>query len=101
MLYEDLRQRYGTHIAKRVQHELNRSEFERIVLENLPVHLEERADKMERDYQALMNNPMERGNVRSEILHKRWRDAEDLAYLLSVAEEVSMTVRAAIAQGNK
>jgi hypothetical protein len=98
MLYEELRHRYGNHVANRVRRELSRNEFNQTTLENLPAYLEERAKKLGGNYQALMDNPFERGNVRSEILQKRWRDAEDLAYLLSIAEDVTAAVRGAIAK---
>lgn len=101
MLYEELQSRYGAHIAKRVQHELSRSEFLNVELEALLMFLEQRADKAAHDYKKLMDNPLERGNVRSGILQKTWSDAEELAYLLSVAEDVSATVRATLCASGK
>ena len=101
MVYEELQQRYGNHIAKRVQLELGKAEFHSVDIDVLPAFLESRAEKAAQDYKLLAENPLERGSMRSEVLQKRWREAEDLAYLLSVAEDVSITVRAAIAGGSK
>ena len=100
MLYNELEQRYGAHIAKRVQIGLNRSEFTSASLERLLPILEARAEKAAQDYKKLMDNPLERGNVRSEVLQKWWHDAEDLLYLLTVAEDVSTTVRTTLANGS-
>lgn len=99
MLFDELQQRYGSHIAKRVKHGLAPTEFNSVNLEKLPAYLETRAEKAARDYKALMENPLERGNVRSEVLQKLWREAEDLAYILSIAEDVTTTVRASLANG--
>ena len=96
MLYEDLQQRYGNHIAKRVRLALGSKEFNNADVGTLLNYLETRAEKVAQDYRTLMSNPLERGNMRSETLQKQWRDAEDLAYLLSVAEDVSTAVRASI-----
>lgn len=93
MLYEEIRQRYGSHIAKRVQRELNQNEFNSLKVDDLHDYLESRAEKVGHDYRVIMANPFERGNVRSEVLQSRWREAEDLVYLLSVAEDVSLAVR--------
>lgn len=98
MLYEELRQRYGNHIAKRIQRDLSHDEFRRADLETLVPFIETRAEKLAQDYKTLMENPFERGNMRSEVLQGRWRQAEDLAYLLSVAEDVSLAVRAAMSE---
>jgi hypothetical protein len=100
MLFHDLQQRYGSHIAKRIKIGLAPAEFNSADLEKLPIYLEKRAEKAAQDYKALMQNPLERGNVRSEVLQKLWRDAEDLAYILSIAEDVSVTVRAALAEAH-
>lgn len=99
MLYEELQQRYGNHVAKRVRHDLTRGEFNAIALDGLPAYLEARAERAAQDYKTVMDNPLDRGSVRSEILQKMWREAEDLAYLLSVAEDVSTTVRAVFMNG--
>jgi tryptophan synthase alpha subunit len=97
MLYEDLRQRYGNHVAKRVQSELTRNEFHSVLLDDLPIYLAARAEKAAQKYRVAMENPIDRGSARGEVAQKLWREAEDLAYLLSVAEEISATVRASVA----
>jgi hypothetical protein len=100
MLFHDLQQRYGSHIAKRIKLGLAPIEFNSVDLEKLPAYLEKRAEKAAEDYKVLMENPLERGNVRSEVLQKLWREAEDLAYILSIAEDVSITVRASLINGH-
>ena len=98
MLYEELKQRYGNHIAKRVQRELDNREFRSVAVDSLPTYLETRAENVARDYKTIMENPLERGNVRSEVLQKRWREAEDLSYLVYIAEDVSSAVRASLSK---
>jgi len=99
MLYEELHRRYGNHVAKRIQRGLNHIEFNSVTLDVLPTYLEKRAEKAAKEYKTLMDNPLDRGNVRCEILQTSWREAEDLAYLLAIAEDVSMTVRTAMVVG--
>ena len=94
MLYEDMQQRYGNHVAKRIQRELNGAEFQVIKIDELHHFLETRAEKLAQEYQCLMADPLARGNMRSETLQTKWQQAEDLAYLLSVAEDVASTVKA-------
>lgn len=96
MNYDEIQQKYGTHLAKRIQRSLKPNEFLSTNLSNLAEFLEVRAEKAANDYRKLMDNPLERGNVRSELLQKVWSDAEELAYLLSIAEDVSSTVRASL-----
>ncbi len=99
MLYDHLQQRYGTHLAKRVQRELNGKEFAQVPVDQVSEFLAARADKAAQDYKSLMDNPLERGNVRSEVLQKRWQDAEDLAYIVTIADDVTLTVRASMNSG--
>jgi len=99
MLYGELQVRYGNHIAKRVERELSRSEFSAADLNDLPHFLEKRAEKAAENYRQIMANPLERGTMQCESLQRLWREAEDLAYLLSIAEDVSITVRASMAGG--
>lgn len=97
MLYEELQQRYGKHVAKRIQRELDHREFSQLNVDSLRGYLESRAENVARDYKSIMENPLERGNVRSEVLQMKWREAEELAYILCIAEDVSATVRASMA----
>jgi len=97
MLYDELHRRFGSHIARRVQVELSASEFECVICDQLTLFLDDRAEAAHRDYQALLNNPFARDEMgpaheqKVNNLHRRWREAEDLAYLVSVAEDVSQT----------
>lgn len=100
MLYEDLHQRFGSHIAKRVQVELSASEFKQVDVEGLVLYLETRAEIAHKEYQSRVDNPFSRakdGNM--DALYQRWRDAEDLAYLVMVAEDVGTATRLVMANG--
>ncbi len=105
MLYEELHQRYGTHVAKRVQVELSVSEFKQVDIEELSAYLDTRAEAAHKEYQIHHDNPfakVERGTGHTErvdTLYRNWREAEDLAYLISIADDVGATTRRAIAGG--
>ena len=93
MKYEKLHQRYGSHIAKRVQAELDDVDFDRVALEELVSFLENRAVTAMREYQdhrddAVLAHPSATGEV-IDLLHRHWREAEELAYLVEIAEDVS------------
>ena len=100
MLYEDIHLRYGNHIAKRVRTELSPEEFSQIAIEELLPYLESRAEVAHKEYQSRLDNPFineELGDSRKDymdVLYRRWCDAEDLAYLVTVAEDVSLNARA-------
>ena len=49
------------------------------------------------DYRQLLNNPLsptETNAAQTGEACRRWREAEDLAYLVAVAEDVGMNARA-------
>jgi hypothetical protein len=100
MLYEELHQRYGNHIAKRVQQELSVAEFNQIAVPELLSYLELRAEAAHKEYRARLDNPFineELGDSRSDymdVLYRRWCEAEDLAYLVTIAEDVSTHTQA-------
>jgi hypothetical protein len=100
MLYEDIHQRYGNHIAKRVRTELAPEVFAEITIDELLPYLEARAQFAHKEYQSRLDNPFineELGDSRKEymdVLYKRWCEAEDLAYLITIAEDVSSNARA-------
>ncbi len=104
MRYDDLHERYGAHIAKRVQVELTPSEFRHVSITELPPYLELRAEAAHREYQQFLNNPLNeerhgKGKTRAEQMetsYRRWREAEDLTYLITIAEDVSATTRRAM-----
>lgn len=105
MLYQELHHRYGTHIAKRVQVELSTSEFTQVATDELPAYLEMRAEAAHKEYQARLDNPFineELGAARGAyigVLYHRWREAEDLAYLVTIAEDVNFNTRRVMAIG--
>jgi len=99
MQYEDLHRRYGTHISQRVRRELTDSEFTNISLDKLPEWLEARADAAHEEYRHLLSNPLassEADHAKAGIACRRWRGAEDLAYLVSIAEDVGFDASIAV-----
>jgi len=96
MQYEDLHRHYGAHVAQRVMRELTESEFNQVAIDILPAWLEARAEAAHENYRALLNNPL---SSRSQNVGataeacRRWREAEDLAYLIAVAEDVGANAR--------
>ena len=95
--------RYGAPISKRVQFELSPSEFSSVVIENLPAYLETRALRAHKEYQKRIENnfvnedPAAKHVEHVDVLYRRWRDAEDLAYLVAVAEDVNATTNLVMA----
>ena len=97
MQYQELHSRYGTHVSQRLSRELTPAEFEQVDMETLPAWLEMRAETAHENYSRLLNNPMataEFGAARAGEACRRWREAEDLAYLVVIAEDVGAHVRA-------
>jgi hypothetical protein len=103
MVFEELHNRYGSHVARRVQNELTAAEFEGIAIDALAVWLERRAEGAHKEYQTRLDNPFineELGAARTDyvdVLYRRWQDAEELAYLVAVAEDVSAQAHVAVA----
>ena len=97
MQYEELHRRYGTHVSQRVRRELTPSEFNQIEIDNLAPWLEKRAEGAHEEYRRLQNNPLAASHLDAARIGeacRRWREAEDLAYLVAVAEDVGMNARA-------
>ncbi len=98
MLYEDLHNRYGRSISQRVYHDLTASEFKHIDIDMLPEWLEKRAEAAHEEYSHLLSHPVtaSKGNNinRTGMACRKWREAEDLAYLIAIAQEVSSTAKA-------
>ncbi len=97
MQYEDLHHRFGTHVAQRIRRELTPSEFNEVKIEELTGWLEARAEAAHETYRTLLNNPLassDTDTVKAGEACRRWREAEDLAYLVAVAEDVGDNARA-------
>jgi hypothetical protein len=96
MQYDELHQRYGGHIAKRVEQELLPSEFQKVTLQNLMTFLETRAEAAHLEYQKRLDQLMgQKPGADIDVIYQSWREAEDLAYLISVAEDISLHYREA------
>jgi hypothetical protein len=95
--YEELHSRYGTHVAQRLKRELSDSEFSHIGIDQLQDWLEARAETAHNDYRRLLNNPLSGGNDadRTGDCCRRWREAEDLAYLVAIADDVDVSAKTA------
>ena len=97
MQYEELHSRYGTHVSQRVRRELTPAEFTRAQIDNLPEWLATRAETAHAEYRRLQNNPLVSSHAdttRTAEACRRWREAEDLAYLVAIAEDVTLNARA-------
>ena len=97
MQYEELHRRYGTHVSQRVRRELTPSEFDQIEIDVLAAWLEARAEYAHEEYRRLQNNPpaasaSDAARIGDACRH--WRESEDLAYLVAIAEDVSLNARA-------
>ncbi len=93
MIYEDLHRRYGSYIAKRVESELSGSEFRTANLETLTHYLEDRAELAHQRYKQVLDNPLASPSTAAsdqqiELLYNLWHDAEDLAYVIVIAESI-------------
>jgi hypothetical protein len=104
MLYDELHRRFGNHIARRVLAELTRTEFLRAKAHALAEYLDLRAEVAHRVYQTYMDNPFGREKSdkdrkkQIDILYRLWHEAEDLAFVIAVAEGVGHnTVLVAVA----
>lgn len=103
MIFDELHQKYGSHIAKRVQLELSFSEFTKVAINELLSYLEMRAEEAHKAYQNILDNPFAfedksakyRGQVND--LYQRWKEAEDLSYLIMIADDVSANTKLAMA----
>ncbi len=97
MFYEELHSRFGTHVAQRIKRELTPSEFNQTDIDDLIEWLETRAEGAHDAYRGLLNNPLaisEKDTIKAGEACRRWREAEDLAYLVAVADDVSTNARA-------
>jgi hypothetical protein len=97
MTNEELRSRYGAHVLQRVRRELTSSEFNAVAIDALSAWLEARAESAHERYVRLLNDPLsasETGIPDTGAACTRWREAEDLAYLVAVAEDVGTRVSA-------
>ncbi len=93
MTYEELNRRYGTHVSQRIRRELSPLEFEKLTIETLPTWLETRAEQAHDKYRLLLSNPLlssaGKGVPDTRAACQRWREAEDLAYLVAIAEDIT------------
>ncbi len=89
MTYDELHNRYGARVAQRLRDELSDSEFKQISLDQLQDWLENRAEKAHGDYRRLLNNPLSSNSDadRTGECCRRWREAEDLAYLVAIGDD--------------
>ncbi len=98
MKAQDLYDRYGLLVSQRVAHELTPSEFDQVTVDVLPSWLENRAEAAHDTYRALLTNPPSCAQTdpsrRVGEACRRWREAEDLAYLVVIADDVSANVKA-------
>ncbi|MGB9153489.1 MAG: hypothetical protein WCD70_10430 [Alphaproteobacteria bacterium] len=97
MQYEELHRRYGLLVSQRLRRELTPSEFNQIDIELLPAWLEARAESAHEEYRRLQNNPLAADQIDAARIGnacRHWRESEDLAYLVAIAEDVSLNAKA-------
>ncbi len=97
MQYESLHSRFGSHVSQRVRRELTPSEFNTVEIESLAEYLEARAESAHEEYRRLLNNPLASSDKdigSAGEACRRWRESEDLAYLVAVAEDVGANAQA-------
>lgn len=103
MHYQELHQRYGERIAKRVEAHLTASEFETTALDDLVDYLETRADAARSKYQSQLIDPSMRNELASkktiDLLHSRWRNEEEISYLVALADDINNNPKIRIAVG--
>ncbi|MDR3424531.1 MAG: hypothetical protein P4M13_05560 [Alphaproteobacteria bacterium] len=92
-------QRYGAHVSLRIRNALTPSELDEIDIDHLQSWLEVRAESAHEEYLRLLSNPLstpEHETRRTAEACRRWREAEDLAYLVVIAEDVGANARAVL-----
>ncbi len=85
------------HVAQRIRRELTPLELNSIDIDSLPEWLEARAESIHEEYARLLSNPLavpEKVPSETGRACRRWREAEDLAYLVAVADDVGLNARA-------
>ncbi|MGE3622652.1 MAG: hypothetical protein AB7H77_02085 [Bdellovibrionales bacterium] len=90
MIVEELYKRYGSHVARRVQQELSNAEFKEVSLAHLVRWLEKRAEAAHKAYLTRLENPLiTEADELIKALYRRWQNAEELAYVIAIAEDVN------------
>lgn len=100
MTFDELQNRYGKHVSQRLRRELSSAELQSVSIDALPKWLETRAESAHEEYLNLLNGhlgkPSGKDAERSGEACHRWREAEDLAYIVVVAEDVGMNALATV-----
>ena len=73
-------------IAQRLRSELTDFEFEAVDLNDLLSCLKQRAKDARELYRSQLNNPNELPSCGAGDACRRWRDAEDLVYMVALAD---------------
>lgn len=94
MRFEELQDRFGTAIAERVRELLTLQEFAELEMEEIPALFEERAEQAFRSWaEGLNRKPSHSGPAARketlDILRRRWREAEELAYAILAARSAA------------
>lgn len=95
MIYEELHRRFGAHVSERLRRDLTNAEFKMVDINDLTPWLEKRAEAAHAFYHKMLSNPLavsEQDQTKAGEACRRWRDAEDLSYLVAIAEDVETHV---------
>lgn len=98
MLYEELHCRYGDCVSHRLRSELTPTDFDAVGLGELLGWLKSRARTARENYRSLLNNPSAMSSCGAGDACRRWREAEDLVYLVALAEAEVEDAKEAAAQ---
>jgi len=92
MRFEELKTISGGVVAERVRQALTLEQFDKINLQDLPDYLEDRAELSRRAYQDHLDSAGGRISEQEKmasvlnVLRRRWQEAEELAYLVLLAD---------------
>lgn len=84
---------YGTLLGQRLAQALTPAEQAQVVIEDMAEYLEIRANAAQKRYDAALESD-DSSDKHITNLRTAWREAEELLYLVTVAENVAATTRA-------
>ncbi|MDD5585729.1 MAG: hypothetical protein PHY92_02090 [Alphaproteobacteria bacterium] len=92
MIFDELKDRYGSYAAEMVRQALTLEEFKDLEIEELVPYFELRAEKVYQEYSLRKEDPsshnrrVEDVEAYLEVLRRRWQEAEELAHLVLAAD---------------
>jgi hypothetical protein len=93
MTQRELSEYFGKVVADRVFQELAPGELSKVVVEDIAEYLEIRAESAHLKYTTAQHNPELFSDCERAQFEEAWRQAEDLAYIVQVAENVALNTQ--------